>query len=243
MLQRTVPVIGLGLALAAASASADIISVNLTDFATDVQQIDADESYGVAAEGSVTDGWINLNRTLSASNLAFADGGSSTVGVTLTAPNSWGSFNAAYDDAPMRGGIDDYVPTANPTTVTFSSLAANFSAGYKAIVYLTGFNSNTGASISDGTSTYYFQTASPADATQVQTLDIDSGDGYDVANYAVFGSDLSPLTADSITFTLDTLVGGGSGLGGVQLVAIPEPTTFGILALALLALQARRRRR
>jgi hypothetical protein len=244
----TLPHVGLsvfvGLALSAVATQADsIISVNLTDFATDVQQIDADESYGIAAEGSLTDGWVNLNRTLAASDLLFADGSASTVSTTLTAPNSWGSFNAAYDDTPMRGGIDDYTGTVNPTSISFANLAANFPAGYKAIVYLTGFNGNTGASISDGTTTFFYQTdGSPAPGAPVITTDTVDDGVYPVAQYAVFGGDLSPLNADTITFTLDTLAGGGSGLGGVQLVAIPEPATVSILGLGLAVLALRCRR-
>jgi hypothetical protein len=231
-------------------AQAAIISLNLTDFATDVQQINADETYGVPALGTVVGGWINLNRTLTATDLPFSGGDPSTVDVSMTAPNGWGSGVAGVNDTPLKGFLDDYTATVNPTSLTLSQLNASFPLGYYTIIYLSGFDGNNGASISDGTTTFYYQpvdfTVSTWDGTLVQTTtttDLGSGNAP-VAQYAVFGSPSSPLTADSVTFTLDTLYGGGSGLGGVQIVAVPEPSTGMILGvgLALVALVQRLRR-
>jgi hypothetical protein len=229
---------------------AQIISLNLTDFISDVQQIDADEAYGVPGLGTVVGGWINLNRTLTATDLAFSDASPSTVDVSMTAPNGWGSGVAGVNDTPLKGFLDDYTATVNPTTLTLSQLNASFPLGYYAIVYLSGFDLNDGASISDGPTTFYYQTVNFAsstwDGTLVQTTtttDLGSGNAP-VAQYAVFGAPTSPLTADSVTFTLDTLYGGGSGLGGVQIVAVPEPSTAITLGagLGLVALLRRRRR-
>jgi hypothetical protein len=237
-----------GVVFAGLMSQAQILSLNLTDFATDVQQIDADETYGVSSLGTVVGGWVNLNRTLNATDLAFSDGSPSTVDVSLTAPNSWGSFNAAYDDTPLKGGIDDYTGTVAPTSLTLSDLTGSFSGGYYAIVYLTGFNGNIGASISDGTATFFYRPlAAPlAPVSLVQTtttVDLGSGNAPE-AQYAVFGSAASPLNADSVTFTLDTLYGGGSALGAVQIVAVPEPSTGMILGMGLgLVALARRWRR
>jgi hypothetical protein len=120
--------------------------------------------------------------------------------------------------------IDDYTGTANPTSLTLSDLNASFTKGYKVIVYVTGFNANTGASITDGSTTFYYQTLndpatefSGALAQTTTTTDLGAG-ANPFAQFAVFGSEAAPLTADSITFTVDTLYGGGSGIGGVQIV-------------------------
>lgn len=194
-----------------------LVSVNLTDFATDVQQIDADETFGIAAEESVAGGWVNLNRESSSSDLRNDLGVATTVDLMLTAPNAWVSVNTAYDDTPLKGGIDDYTGTANPTTVTLSDISATFPGGYKAIVYLNGFNTNAGASISNGTSTYYFR-ADPAPSAPVslvkttQTTDLGAGNGP-IAQYAVFEGG-----SDSVSFTLETLYGGGATIGGIQLI-------------------------
>jgi hypothetical protein len=150
----------------------------------------------------------------------------------------------------LKGFIDDYTGTVNPTSLTLSELNASFPLGYFAVVYLSGFNLNDGASITDGTSTFYYQPVNFAvdtwDGTLVQTTtttDLGSANAP-VAHYAVFGSPASPLSADSVTFTLDTLYGGGSGLGGVQIVAVPEPSTGMVLGvgLGLVALVRRWRR-
>jgi hypothetical protein len=239
-----------GALLTCLSTQAQIISLNLTDFTNDVQRIDADETYGVRGLGTVVGGWVNLNRTLTATNLAFSDGSASTVDVSMTAPNGWGSGVVGVNDTPLKGFLDDYTATVNPTTLTLSQLSTSFPLGYYAIVYLSGFDSNDGASISDGTATFFYQTVNFAvntwDGTLVQTTtttDLGSGNAP-VAQYAVFGSPASPRSADSVTFTLDTLYGGGAGLGGVQIVAVPEPAAGMILAvgLGLLALARRWRR-
>ena len=227
-------------------AKSAVVSVNLSEFATDIQQINSDETFGISAEGSVVGGWVNLNQALGATDLAESGGAATTVDVSITAPNNWGSFNGAYDDTPLKSGIDDYTGTVNPTSVTLSDLNATFANGYKVIVYLSGFNANEGASISDGSTTYFYQAAdSPvAPVAFVRTTDTtDDGSGTaPEAQYAVFGSALSPLTADSVTLTIDTLYGGGSAIGGVQIVGIPEPGAMALIAAGLLPLLGRRRR-
>lgn len=218
--------------------AADVISVNLTEFNSDVQNIVSGQSYGVASLGSAVTGWVNLNQTLSRANLPFSSGSLSTVSFQGTAPNSWGSAAAGYNNTPMKGMVDDYTATLNPTQMSFSNLNANFPGGYFAIVYLTGFNANDGASITDGTTTYYYQpvdfTAGSWDGTLVQTTttsDLGSGNAP-VAQYAVFGSEQAPLTADSVTFTLNALYGGGAGIGGAQLVsAVPEPAALALIGV------------
>ena len=61
--------------------------------------------------------------------------------------------------------------------------------------------------------------------TFVKTTTVtDSGDGTaPEAHYAIFGADESPLLTDSITFTIDTLYGGGSFIGGVQIIGESVP--------------------
>ncbi|MCP5549063.1 MAG: hypothetical protein H7A50_17005 [Akkermansiaceae bacterium] len=205
-----------------AEANTKIISVNLTEFATDIQQIDSDETFGIASEGTVAGGWVNLNAVNSASDLADSAGFSTSVDFGLTAPNQKASFSVAYDDTPLKSGIDDYTNTATPVSVTLSDLNATFPDGCKVIVYLGGFNANSGASISDGTTTYYYQTAdSPvAPVAFVSTTDTtDDGDNTaPEAQYAVFGSDLALLTSDSVTLTIDCLYGGGAAICAVQVI-------------------------
>jgi hypothetical protein len=236
------------LLLSGLAASAQIVSVNLIQNpGNNAQQIDATETFGIASLGSVVGGWHNINT--GASNLTDAVGITTSLDVSLTQPNGQATFNSAYTDTPLFAGLDDYTTTASPVSVTLSDLNATFSSGYFAIVYVGGFNANTGASITDGTTTYFYRPLpSPsAPVNFVQTLQTtDLGDGNNpTAQYAVFGSYASPLTADSITFTLDTLYGGGAAIGGLQIVAVPEPASFSLAlmgGLGLLLLAQRRSR-
>lgn len=245
---RPLPCLFLGMVLTSLTASAQIVSVNLIQNpGNDSQQIDADETFGIASLGTVVGGWHNINA--GTSNLTDAAAITTSVDVSLTQPNGQATFNSAYADTPLFAGLDDYTTTANPVSVTISDLNATFSSGYFAIVYVGGFNANTGASITDGTTTYFYRPLpSPsAPVSFVQTLQTtDLGDGNNpTAQYAVFGSYASPLTADSITFTLDTLYGGGAAIGGLQIVAVPEPASFSLAlmgGLGLLLLAQRRSR-
>jgi hypothetical protein len=187
----------------------------------------------VPGQNSFAAGWLNLNRTLQAANLPMSDGFASTVTLTGTAPNGWASGNGAYAFTPLLAGMDDYTGTATPTTLTLSNLSATFPGGYKVIAYLGGFNSNTGASISDGTQTFFYQTLN--DPTNeftgnlVQTtLTNDLGAGKaPFAQYAVFGEE-ALLTSNTLTLRLDTLYGGGAMLGGVQVLSPGQFTARGV---------------
>lgn len=232
--------------LAVSSATAQIVSLNVVQNpGNNNQQIDVGETFGIAGLGTVVGGWANLNAP--ANNLTDSLGLTTTVDFSLTQPNGQATFNNAYTNTPLFAGLDDYTTTTTPVSLTLSDLNATFTLGYYAIVYVGGFNANTGASITDGTSTFFYR-PDPAPVAPygafVQTTQItDLGAGNNpIAQFAVFGSQASPLTSDSITFTLDTLSGGGAALSGVQIVAVPEPTV-GVLLLSGAALLALRRRK
>jgi fibronectin-binding autotransporter adhesin len=215
------------------TARAAVISVNLTPFTGDAANIDADETFGIASEGTVVGGWVNFNRSggdnlqgpLTASSLPFSDGSATTVNLSLTAPNSWANgFSGAYADTPLNQGLDDYTGTAPATSFTLTNLAANFPNGYKIIVYAGGFNANRGASISDGTTTFYYR-VDPAPVTPygsfsrtTQTTDLGATNNP-IAQYAVFGDPVL-LTANAVTVRVDALYNGGAGLCGFQVVGV-----------------------
>ena len=204
---------------AVSPANAAVISVNLTPYTSDGSNIDSDEAFGITNQSSVVGGWFNFNRaggdntqgSLSTSALPFSDGNASSVNLSLTAPNSWASgFNAAYADTPLNQGLDDYPATVNPTSATLTGMNANFPNGYKVIVYVGGFNANTGASISDGTTTFYYRNlptpVAPVSFVQTTTTTAPGGANIaPIAQYAVFG-DSTLLTNNSITLTLNSLV-------------------------------------
>jgi hypothetical protein len=212
---------------------AGVLSVNLTGSTNSNQHIAPGQFYGVPAQNSWVEGWLNLTQSLDATALPLSDGFPSTVTMTGTAPNGWATCNGAYVLTPLLGGIDDYTGTVNPTSITLDNLLATFPGGYKVIAYVSGFNANTGASISDGATTFYYQTLNdPSNQFTGTLLQIsatnDLGDGANpFAQYAVFGED-TLLTNNSLTLTLNTLYGGGAILGGFQVLSPGQYTPQGV---------------
>ena len=102
----------------------------------------------------------------------------------------------------------------------YPDLNATFPNGYKSIVYLGGYETNANASISDGTTTYYYQTLSPPEVissvTITRTTDVSNNSSSPTAQYALFGGETA-LTNDSLALTLTKLSGGGAALCGVQI--------------------------
>jgi hypothetical protein len=141
----------------------------------------------------------------------------------------------------MKAGQAFFTANAGPS-ITISAIPYN---NYKVITYLTGYNATTTqASISDGTTTYWWR-PQPFGAGLNQTTDTDPSNGIDQASYAVFGTDQDPLTGNSVT--LQALLGpdatAGAGIGGFQIVeVVPEPST-GLLSLLAIAGVALRRQR
>lgn len=209
-----------------ATASATVVSVNfIQDYGNNNQQIDANEVFGITNQSTVVGGWINVNSPVN--NLTDSAGNATTVNIAAIAqPNGQATFNNAFINTPLYAGFDDYTTTPTPCSFTISNLNANFPNGYKVIVYVGGFLTCTNASISDGTTTYYLRPVNTAAAATnavtagfsrtTQTSNLGGGNNP-IAQYAVFG-DPTLLTSDVRTFTIDTLVGGGSGLCGFQIV-------------------------
>ena len=153
----------------------DIISVNFyKDISGATYGKIGTNSFGVALEDSVTDGWIDkLSDTHNGLALTASDGTLSSVIMQTIRPNGNGYDTTAatnYQGTAMRGFINAYsTNTAEEAQVALSNLNANFPNGYKIITYLGGVNQNTGASISltEGDAsewdaatdeTYYFKT-------------------------------------------------------------------------------------
>lgn len=204
-------------------APAAVISVNfIQDSGNANQQIDANETFGIASLETVVGGWVNVNGP--ANNLPDAGGNPTPVRLLAVAqPNGQATLNSAYANTPLFAGFDDYTTTASPTSVTLTNLANHFPHGYRIIVYVGGFNTCSNASISDGTTTFYYRTLSapvaPVSFVRTTTNSNPGNLNAPVAQYAVFG-DPSLLTANSLTLTLDTLHGGGAALCGFQIVGV-----------------------
>lgn len=228
--------------LAATALNAQILSVNFTESTTNINGTTGVIPVDVS-------GWTNINGIFSPFATVFQDGSAAATTVDTTLAGGVNRFfGATYASATsqlLNGAITDYVDSGTGlpnggNTVSFSGLATDFPAGYDVYVYLNGFTGFNGGSVTDGTTTYYWDNhAAHGDFTgYIQVTDTDNSDGYDIGQYVIF----SGLTADSLSLSYETLTAGGGGIAGVQIVAVPEPGYFALGgALLALALVVRRR--
>ena len=97
-------------------------------------------SFGVALEDSVTDGWIDkLSDIHKGYALTTADGVLSSVIMQTIRPNlnGYDSTDADnYAQTAMRGYINAYTNNGNHAQVTLDNLNVNYPNGYKIITYL-----------------------------------------------------------------------------------------------------------
>ncbi|NDV61670.1 hypothetical protein G0Q06_04330 [Puniceicoccales bacterium CK1056] len=205
---------------------ARIVSINFAIEGTGNTAIDGEESFGVPALETVVGNWNNLDSSF---GLKRDNGQSSTVGLTLDSSSGFNYFGASYINTPLNYGLQYYAATPENPSVILNNLQQEFPEGYYVIVYLSGFKSNTSASVSNGATTYYYQTADPLpvdfgpESMVLATLTSEPAAGQaPVANYALFGSPENPLTADTASFSMKQLSGGGAGLGGFQIVSVGD---------------------
>jgi hypothetical protein len=234
----------------AVSAEAAIVSVNVRDGTID-GTASVTSTFGVASEGTVVGNWTNTNSfgvSAPTNNLKWDDGTNSGVSLTILNPGGQQYWGATYVNTPWNYGPAQFAATATATTLTFNNLTTAFPDGFYAIVYVSGAAANSGARVTDGTTSFYFKTSDPASVTPVLiTTTTDPGAGnYQVGNYAKFGSNSAPLIGNTISFSIPvgSIQSNNAGIGGVQLIAVPEPATYALFTgLALLGFTLWRRRR
>lgn len=195
------------------SAAQDVVSINLMQNFVAAQTVDPNVPYGVEEVPF----WTNSNGN-GPLNLRDQTGTPTTLDLTIANGNRNLFGGNSIGGTPMKAGQAFFIAGAGPS-FTFSEIPY---ANYKVVAYLTGYNAtNTQASISDGTTTYWWR-PQPYGPALNQTTDTDTSDGIDQASYAVFGTDENPLTGSS--FTLQALLGSsataGAGIGGFQIIEI-----------------------
>ncbi len=198
--------------------------------------------------------WNNSWPSNPTTDLVDDSGAATTVDLAYTSFNDWnivGSHPGAdlagtYDKELLNGylnaGPAGWGPPITSSQVTFSQIPY---AQYDLIVYFSSDVAGREGSVTDGTTTYSFNTVGPAsvsgaNAALAQTLDT-GGTYTTAANYAIF----SGLSGPSQTVTVQMRDNDEwGGIAGVQLVAIPEPASAAALlgGLGLLAALTRRRR-
>lgn len=194
---------------------AEVISFNF--HATSVNNQRVFGKFGVEP----ADNWINSSEDMM-SDLQNSEGNATTVDMTRSGGARSGSFSGApLNGSPMKAGLQFFGASSPPFTLSQISYA-----NYKIIVYLTGFNGNNASFVSDGNSTFYWDPKAFS-SILTETLQTTYEEGTDAvkSNYAVFGSDAAPLTDTSITISFGLAPGasGGGGIGGFQIVSLPDP--------------------
>ena len=217
-----------GLFSAPLVSNAAVVSVNLVRQFAAAQTVDPNTPYGV----ELAPFWTNTTSN-TPSNLRDNTGVTTTLDLTISG-GSRNVFGAAQiNDTSMKAGQLFSTPNSGPS-ITISEIPYE---NFKVIAYLTGYNAtNTQASISDGTTTYWWR-PQPYGPALNQTTDTDASDGIAQGNYATFGSEQNPLTGNTVTLqaTLGESATAGAGIGGFQIVeVVPEPST-GLLSLLALA--------
>jgi MYXO-CTERM domain-containing protein len=152
-----------------------------------------------------------------------------------------GSFNRELLNGYLNAGYAGWNP---PVTASFISLSQIPYSQYDIYVYFSSDVADRPGFITDGTTTFYFNSIGPAsvsgaNALFAQTTET-SNANHPQANYAVF----SGLNGGSQNITLQMEVPDlWGGIAGFQVVAVPEPTSWAIGLLGFAALGMRRRKR
>ncbi|VGO12008.1 hypothetical protein PDESU_00556 [Pontiella desulfatans] len=212
-----------------AMAEQGIISVNYAaNTANADQTIDAGETYGISALGTVVSNWHNVGYN-AVGDAIWDDGSTSTVGAVVSAPGGMSTHhgtntnmaNTVLYAGPTRWG-------GNDPSFTIFGMANNFSNGYSVIVYLTGKSWSGDATISDGTTTYYYNTPNTYATNLIETTNT-TGVTVPQATYAVFKN----LSANALQFTLSG-VANGTSIGGFQIIgekgSFEVPPPAGVVA-------------
>ena len=198
--------------------------------------------------------WNNSWPSNPTTDLIDDSGAATTVDIAYTSFNDWniigshpgadlaGTYNKELLNGYLNAGPAGWGPPITSSQVSFSQIPY---AQYDLIVYFSADVAGREGTVTDGTTTYSFNTVGPASVGGVNALllqTLDTGGTYTTAaNYAIF----SNLSSASLSVTVQMRDNDEwGGIAGVQLVAIPEPASAAALlgGLGLLAALTRRRR-
>lgn len=248
-LSQSVRYLVAGLALCSA-ATASVISWNLDRYGT----LAPANIAGVVSVANWNNSWPS-NPTV---NLVDDTGAASTLDLAYSSFNQWsvnepspanpgmdanGTFNRNLLNGYLNAGNAAWGPPTTSSSVTLTQIPF---AQYSIIVYFSSDAAGREGDVTDGTSTFSFNTIGPAsvsgfDAILAQTTA--AGGVYTTAaNYAIFAG----LSGGTQTITVQMRDNDEwGGIAGFQVVSIPEPSAAAALmgAAVLVPVLLRRRRK
>ena len=248
MTSKSTLLLTLGLA-AATSAPATIISWNYDSNGT----VTGTNVAGVAAAANWNNSWPANPTT----DLIDETGAATTLDLAYASYNGWringshpgvdgdGSYNKELLNGYLNAGPAGWNPPTTTSSITLTEIPF---AAYDLIVYFSSDVGGREGDITDGTTTFSFNTVGPASTSGANALfaqTTDTTGSYSVAaNYAIF----TGLTGASQTVTVamrdNDEWGGIAGFQVVSTAAVPEPsTTAALIGGAVLAVALLRRRR
>lgn len=177
----------------------------------------------------------------SMSNLVASDGTATTEAVSFTSTGSWNDVNS-YGSNPFVILLNSYLYSTAPSTVTLTGLTDN--GNYQ--LYLYGQNGqqyNNGAAFSITTGTGSPITGSNSFTTGAIMTGASAPTFQENKNYVIFNATANSLGTLGISY--GPVAGASEGdFNGLQVVAVPEPASMGIIgagALGLLLLGRKRK--
>lgn len=234
------------LAAAATSVPAQVISWNLDNNGT----IGGANQYaGVVLANHWNNSWpsnpttdlIDNSGAATTLDLAYGSWGTWSIQGSHPGQDANGSYNKELLNGYLNAGPAGWNPPITDSFVTLSQIPY---AQYSIYVYFSSDAADRPGHITDGTTTYYFNTLgapsiSGADALLVQTTET-SNANHPGANYAVFSGLSGASQTLSVQMEQNDLWG---GIAGFQVVAVPEPSALALGAIGLMIVGASRRSR
>ncbi len=202
-------------------------------------------------------GWYQESASPDFSNRALdlSDGSASGALLTADGTGNYTAIGAATTDPnyTMYNRVLGIEGNSGLSTLNVTGLSSAFTAaGYDVYVYFSTLSNSSGSNVrdtlsfSDGTTTFYSDVDEnnanyQGSFVQAATTSYSSGN-TPIANYVKF----SGLTSTDFTISarnVDNVTGATAGFAGMQIVAIPEPSSVMLLSLALMGLLPLVRRR
>lgn len=239
----------LGVALSS-FASASVVSWNLDRFGTvaptNVAGVEPVSNWNNSWPSNPTTDLVDNTGAATTLDLAYTSFGQWTVNEPSPANpgmDADGTFNRNLLNGYLNSGNAAWGPSITHSRISFTQIPY---AQYSVIVYFSSDAAGREGDVTDGTSTYSFNTVGIASVSGVNALlaqTTDTGGTYGTtANYAIFAG----LSGAAQTFTVQMRDNDEwGGIAGIQLVSVPEPSSaaalVGVAGLAFASIRRRRR--